>query len=140
MRCFDINLLGYLDGKVSDEAKNHIDGCVKCREELEKLKQFTGVITTHYARGKSLERELDARLASIDMTAIKQLPTEVQKRVDALKESSLTDKIKKIVGEKSRNVKDMVDSMLSPQMQALPASPKDIVKTVNKKSQTKKKP
>lgn len=139
MRCSDINILAYLDGNESDEAKNHIKGCAKCADELERLKLFTEIITTHYAKGLDLDRKLDKQLSNIDMSNLEPLPPKVQKRVDELKKSSFAEKINKIVGKKRNNVLEIVENLLTPQIQALPASPKDLAKT-KKKDRNKKKP
>lgn len=136
MKCTEIDIIGYIDNKVDAETRQHIESCKKCTVEVARLKQFSGLLSTHYVRGKALEKDLDKKLASIDMQRMKRLPSTLAEKVVQMKGKSLAEKVKRIVGKGGAGAKAFMDSLMNPQLHAMPASPKDITKT---KKQVKRK-
>jgi hypothetical protein len=138
MKCIEADIIRYMEGKATKESKGHIEGCKKCSGEVERLKMFSSIVSTHYAKGKSLEKDLDKRLASINLGKMKRLPPRVAVKVEGLKGKSLADRLKKVVRKGEEGAWAFLDGMLSTGMHARPASPKDLTK-VRKKRKTKKK-
>ncbi len=138
MKCNEIDIISYMEGSITKEAKFHLESCTKCIREIEKLKKFDAIITKGYVQGKKLEHELDEKLQSIDISKMKKLPEDIAGRVSALRGKSLTDKLKKVVGRGGRSAKAFFDNISTPQMHAMPASPKDITKTMKKIKRKKK--
>lgn len=133
MKCKDIDIIEHIEGRASKEAKSHIEGCRKCKEKSSKLLGFTKMLTVHYAKGKKLENELNKKLQSIEIARMKKLPAVIAQKVTGLKEKSLTSKIEKIIGTGKKNAQSFFEDIMSPQMHATPASPKDIAKPKKKK-------
>lgn len=133
MKCIEADIIGYMEGKVTKEAKNHIEGCKICSREVEKLEMFSLVVSAHYAKGKSLEEELDKKLQSIDISKMKKLPEDIASGVSALRGKSLTDKLKKVVGRGGKSAKALFDNIMTPQMRAMPASPRDLARGKKRK-------
>lgn len=137
MKCNDIDIISYIEGKKTRETRDHILSCRKCSKEVEELEKFSSIFSTQYVSGKNLENELNKKLQSIDISKMKKLPEEIAIRVSALRGKSLTDKLKKVLGGRGKSAKAFFDNIMTPQMYAMPASPKDITKT--KKTKRKKK-
>jgi len=138
MKCTEIDIIGYIDKRADAVTSQHIETCKKCTAEVARLKQFSGILSTHYARGKALEKDLDKRLVSIDMAKMKRLPSALAEKAAEMKGKSLAEKVKKIVGTSGAGAKAFLDSLMNPEMHAMPASPKEITKT-KKKTTIKKK-
>jgi hypothetical protein len=132
MKCSEIDLIGYLDGNATEEIKSHIQGCVKCIAELEKIENFIKVITTRYAQGKILEKELDDTLSSIDMTTMDELPPALKQKVAELKKNRLIERVNAAVKKSVEIVNGIVAPLSNTEIHAMPASPKDITKTKKK--------
>lgn len=139
MKCEEMDLIGYLDGITSKDANCHIESCRKCTKELEKMRLFMTDLLPAYAAGKSLEQELNKTLQSINHRKMEPLPDTLAQKILQHKEKSLASKLKKVIGEGTKNAKAFLDEMLSPRLHAMPASPKDIAGTKKKKKQIKKK-
>jgi hypothetical protein len=137
MKCHEIDLIACSEGVISQEDKNHIEKCAKCRKELDKLSSFSHFLVTHYAEGKKFESELDTKLQAIDVARMKKLPGVVAQKVRDLKETSLSDRLKRVIGKGKNEAEKIMKGMLTSQAVPMPASPKDITKT--KKRQKKKK-
>jgi hypothetical protein len=133
MKCKDIDILEHIEGRASKEAEFHIEGCRNCKERSGKLLGFTKMVTVHYAKGKELENELNKKLQSIEIAKMKKLPSAIVQKVTGLREKSLTSKIQKVIGIGKKNAKAFFEDIMSPQMHAIPASPKDITKPKKKK-------
>ncbi len=138
MKCNETDIIGYIEGKTTEETINHVRSCKKCSMEAEKLMRFSGLLSTYYARGKSLEKELDKRLASMDIRRMKKLPPDVAARITVIKGKSLTERLKKVVRRGKEETKALLGGPLSPQIRAMPASPKDITKTKKLRGKKKK--
>jgi len=138
MKCNEIDIISYIEGNKTRETRDHISSCVKCTKEVEKLEKFVGILSTRYVAGKNLEKELDRKLQTIDISKMKKLPEDIAIRVSALRGKSLTDKLKKVVGRGGKSAKAFLDNIMTPQMHAMPASPKDITKTKEKTKRKKK--
>lgn len=137
MKCEEIDFMSYMDGKGSKEAEVHVEGCRKCTTESEKLRKFMNFVVPQYALGKKMEKELDEALRSIEPSKMKELPDSLAKKVAELREKSLTAKLKKVIGSGRNKAKSFFDDIMTPQMNALPASPKDITKTKKNKKRKK---
>jgi hypothetical protein len=137
MKCEEIDLMSYIEGKGSKEAKIHVVGCRKCSVEAEKLRQFMSIVLTKYALGKKVESEMDDALRSIEASKMKRLPDAVVEKIAEMRERSLTAKLKKVIGRGSGSAKAFFEDILTPQMHAMPASPKDITKTQKNKKRKK---
>lgn len=140
MNCRDIDLIQYLDGTADEEIRIHIENCRECFEEFEKMTNFTLIITGQYAEGKKLENDLNGQLKSIDLKKMKKMPHGVAIKVAEMKKKSLSSRLKKVVGENNKKVSEFLENIMSPQMQFMPASPKDITKTKQKNKKKKKIP
>jgi hypothetical protein len=138
MKCKGIDFIGYIDGHKSAEMQNHMSECPACREDLARLSIFMNKVIPAYKKGKSQEAELDCQLAAIDPASMKPLPLGIAEKVRAIKESSLIGRLKRIIGENREGVQELIESILHPQMDALPASPKDITQTKKAKPKQKK--
>jgi ribosomal protein L12E/L44/L45/RPP1/RPP2 len=138
MKCNDVDIIGYLEGNAPEDVRRHIESCEHCSVQAEHMKKCISFISTCYAAGKPLETELHEMLNSIDMNTMKKLPEKVSKRVHDLKEKSIAEKLKKVLGKGRKNVKEMVENIMIPQMSMAPASPKDITKTKKKRKTGKK--
>jgi ribosomal protein L12E/L44/L45/RPP1/RPP2 len=143
MKCKDVNIIDYIEGKVSNETKTHIEGCKNCRRESVRLKKFVNVVVPVYSVGKRLDDELEKDLQSRDLRKMKRLPDEIAQKVADIRERSLVARVKKVVGKSRANIEELVEGFLSPRMAAQPASPKDITKPkksikVTKENRTKK--
>lgn len=136
MKCKEIDMMGYIDGKGSEEVKIHIEGCRKCSAEAEKLRKLTSFVLSRYTIGKRMEQQLDEALRSIETSKMKRLPDAVVKKVSELKGKSLAAKLNKVIGKGEKSAKAFFEDILTGQMHALPASPKDI--TIPKKIKKKK--
>lgn len=128
MKCKEIDIIEFIDGNASKEAQLHIARCTSCSRELEKMMKLANLISTQYVKGKKLERELDRRLQSIEISKMKELPDTIVKKISELREKSLMSKLKKVIGESKRDAKGIIEGFLTPRMHAVPASPKDITK------------
>jgi hypothetical protein len=137
MKCQGIDLIACAEGIISKEDKNHIEQCAQCRKELDKLSRFSHFLITHYAEGKKLESELDTKLQSIDIARMKKLPRGVAEKVRDMKVTSLSNRLKRIIGKGKDEAERIVNGMLTSQAVPMPASPKDITKS--KKTKKKKK-
>jgi hypothetical protein len=137
MKCQEINIIEYIEGKTSKEIKAHIEACKRCGEEVQELTKISKLISTHYAEGKRLEEELDKRLQNIDSSKLKKVPEPIIKKISNLRDKSLRAKLKNVIGKGKKNVEGLVEGLLTSRIEAMPASPKDITKT--KKIYKKKK-
>ena len=137
MKCKEIDIIEYIEGSSSRETKAHVESCKRCTKESIKLKEFSNLISTHYAEGKNLEKELNERLKSIDISKMKKLPDNIIRKIAEIKEKSLMSKLRTAVGTHKKDIKELVEGFLSPRVQAMPASPKDITKI--KRAKRKKK-
>jgi hypothetical protein len=129
MKCRDINLIDYVEGKASVETKMHIESCKECKHESVRLKRFVNVVAPVYAEGKRLNEELEKELQSMDLLKMKELPKEIAEKVAEIRERSIVTRVKKAVGKSKANMEELVENFLSPSMLAQPASPKDITKS-----------
>lgn len=136
MKCNKINFLDYIEGKATPSVLDHVRGCKNCQKESEKFEKFSRVISPFYFEGKRLEKDLEMRLQTLNLSRMEKLPTDLIAPIDALKKKSLISQVKKVIGEGKKNVEELVENFLSPQLEAMPASPKDITRT--KKSRKKK--
>ena len=84
MKCRDVDIIGYVDGKASKEIIAHVNGCKRCNEEAEELLKFTNLITSQYTEGKKLEEELEGRLQTIEILKMKRLPENIFKKIEDL--------------------------------------------------------
>lgn len=139
MKCKDINMIEYIDGMAGQDVKTHLDTCLGCQKELKKLSNFLNIISPHYLEGKKIERKFEIELESIDPAQMKPLPINIKKKIADIREKSLIAQVKKVIGKGKKNIEEMVGNLLSPQMEALPASPKDITKAKKAKKKKKKK-
>jgi len=137
MKCQEINIIEYIEGKTSKEIKSHIETCRKCGEEIQKLMKISKLISTHYTEGKRLEEELDKRLQTIDSSKLKKLPDSIIKKITNLRKKSLRSRLKKVIGKGKKDVAGLIEGFLASRIEAVPASPKAITKT--KKIYKKKK-
>lgn len=133
MKCKDVDLIATIDGIANIEMTSHIDGCQKCQKELKQLTSFLNIVSLHYSEGKEMEAEIDRELESMDFDKMKPLPDMIKNKIKDLKEKSLVSQVKKVIGRGKKNVEELVGNLLSPQMEAMPASPKDITKPKKKK-------
>lgn len=138
MKCRDLDFVQCAEGHGSVEMEKHVAECPACREESARFSMFLNEVIPVYKKGKMLAEELDHELFAMDMAMMKHLPVEIIEKVRALKESSLTGQLKKIIGEGRENTQDLIESILHPKMEALHASPKDITKTKKAKPKQKK--
>jgi hypothetical protein len=139
MKCREINLIDYVEGKASVETKMHIESCKECKHESVRLKRFVNVVVPVYAEGKRLDEELDKELKSMDLRKMKGLPKEIAEKVAEIRERSIVTRVKKAVGRGKADMKELVENLLSPSMLAQPASPKDITKSKKTTEVIKKK-
>jgi len=137
MKCRDVDIIGYVDGKASKEIIAHVNGCKRCNEEAEELLKFTNLITSQYTEGKKLEEELEGRLQTIEILKMKRLPENIFKKIEDLREKSLLSRLKRVVGKRRKDIERLTEGLVTSSMKALPASPKDITKV--KKIKKKKK-
>ncbi len=138
MKCIEIDFIKYTEGYTTVEMKNHVQKCPACREELARFSMFMNGIMPAYKEGKRLEDELDKQLAEIDLASMKPLPAHIAKKVKEMRNNSLVGRLKKIIGENRKGAQDLIESILNPRMDALPASPRDITKTKKAKPKQKK--
>jgi hypothetical protein len=133
MKCSEIDIIEYIEGRASAESISHVAKCKRCSSESERLREFSELIETHYAEGKKLESNLDRKLQSIDISRMKKMPPTVADRVRELREKSLASKVRDVIGKGKKNAEAFLGSVSAPQMHALPASPKDITKDEEKR-------
>lgn len=139
MKCQEIDYIAYMEGRASGETESHMAGCPACQEELGRFSVFMNRILPVYREGKCREEEIERGLAEMDLEKLKPLPPGIAKKVKALREKGLVSRLKKAIGENTENTRIWIESILNPQMAALPAIPKDITKTGKSKSQPKPK-
>jgi hypothetical protein len=132
MKCSEIDIIEYIEGTTSGETAKHIKTCKVCRDEVSKIQS----LTAHYKESKKLEKELDERLKSIDISKMENLPDNIVKKIAELKEISLVSKLKRVIGKGKRGTERLMEGFLTSRMEAMPASPKDITRT--KKTKKKK--
>ena len=138
MKCTEIDFLEYIDGVPSDEVRAHVQSCKRCQRESEKVSRFSRLVSTYYSEGKKAEDELENRLRSMDCSRMKRLPDNIQKKVAELKEKSLTSKIKKVFGKAIEKEEALIEGLLRPRLQVMPASPRDITKAKKKSGKKKR--
>jgi hypothetical protein len=129
MKCTDINLIDYVEGRASIETKMHIESCKECKHESVRLKRFINVVVPVYAEGKHLDEELEKELQSMDLRTMKELPKEIAQKVAEIREKSIVARVTKAIGKGKANMEELVENLLSPSMLAQPASPRDITKS-----------
>ena len=139
IKCRNIDMLEYLEGRASEETVLHIESCAKCQKEAARLSSLMGIISTKYAAGKKIERELDKKLKTMNLAGMKKLPDNIAGKIEAMRESSIKARLKKVVAKGRKEAAGLVDGLLSSDMHAMPASPKDITKARKKKPAAKKK-
>lgn len=137
MKCDDINMIEYVEGKPSREARLHVETCKRCGAKALKLMNLSHLISNQYAKGKKQEEELDRKLGSIEMAKMKNLPDGVLEKIREMRDKDLISKLKKVIGKGKNDAEGLVESLLSPRMHVMPASPKDITRT-NKTRRKKK--
>lgn len=140
MKCSDIDLLSFIDGKPSEGVQKHVANCDTCRKEVDSLSQFLKIVLPVYATGRGLEEDFNAHMRSLDITRMRPLPQAISRKVAEMKEHGLVSRMKKAVGKKKENLEEFVQSVMNPEMEALPASPKDLVKKKPKSSGGSAKP
>lgn len=138
MKCQEIDYIAYMEGRAAGETESHMAGCPACREELERFSLFMNGILPVYREGKRQEAEIERRLAEMDLEKLKPLPPGIAKKVKALRKKRLVSRLKRVIGENTQNTRIWIESILNPQMAALPAIPKDITKTGKDKPKRKK--
>jgi hypothetical protein len=100
--------------------------------------RFMNKVIPVYREGKRQEKELDRSLSEMDLASMRSLPAVIAERVKILREKSLVERLKKIIGDRQEDARELIEAILHPQMTALPASPKDITKIKKGKRKTKK--
>jgi hypothetical protein len=86
MNCNDKDLLLYLEGRASKEAKMHIEACGECREALSGLAMYRKVLPS-YREGRKLLESLDDHMKSFEGQKVRQLPPRIEEMLGAKEES-----------------------------------------------------
>lgn len=133
MKCNEIDMIEYVEGRASKEARLHVENCKRCGAESVKLMNLSHLLSNQYVEGKKLGAELDRKLGSIDIQKMKDLPEGILEKVREMKEKGLVSRLRKVAGKGKKGAEELVEGLLSPRMHALPASPKDITKTKKRK-------
>lgn len=138
MKCNEIDMMEYIEGRVLVESGLHIKSCRRCSAEAAKLINLSQLISTRYAQGKKLEKDVQDKLALIEIPKMKKLPDAIAKKVAELKKKNLTARLKKLVRSGEEKTKTFLEDLMSPQLHAMPASPKDITRTKRTKKKKNK--
>ncbi len=138
MRCKEIDMIAYIEGRASEAAKTHIEHCRTCRNECERLSRFMNIVPHLYAEGKRLEGELDNELKSMDPATMKRLPADIARKVAGLKEENVVARLRKVIGKGKDTAREFVEGVLAPSIQPMPAISRDITKAGKKRKPVKK--
>jgi len=138
MKCTEIDFIQYIEGQPTLQMKQHILQCPTCQEELTRFSTFLKIIVPAYRKGCQHEVELDRYLADMDLSSMKSLPRDLARKIKAKKEKNLKNRLKNLFAGSLEDAQEVIDGILNPQMEALPASPKDITKTKKDKAKQQK--
>lgn len=128
MKCREVNVIEYVEGIAREEVREHIRHCKKCQKDSEKLSHLSGLLSSHYLEGKKLEVDLDKKLQAIELRKMEKLPEDILKKVQTLNQETLVAKVKHLIGRAKQKTDPLMENIFSPHFQAMPASPKDMVK------------
>ncbi len=126
MKCDDINIISHIEGNADDETAAHIKACPHCRRLEVDIKKLFNEIIPKYATGKQIQLELEKELATINTKTMKPLPEDIAIMVKEMHKQRLVSCVQKAIGNAKKDAEELIENILCPQYQPLPASPKDI--------------
>jgi len=133
MRCDKVDVLGFLEGREPEGVKDHIEHCVKCKKETEKLKVFMQIVNQGYVKEKRMGKEILEEMGHLDLSNMKELPGDIANKVSKLKNKSISQRLGKALGKRDISEVPFFDGTRNGREMPLAAIPKDIAKSKNKR-------
>ncbi len=137
MKCEDVDIIAIAENKGDEPSRAHVAGCKTCRKHVARIKTFIEKLMPLYAAGRQMEDELEKELEAVDFASMKPLPDSLARKVAALREKSISDRLRKAIKGGKEKATSLAEKLMMPSPLAVPASPKDITKPRANKTQTK---